>query len=322
MVRHVDEIDLGDWYELEGEVTKKLILPTMLSEDALDRLSHDEQQEFGGDLPWSYAHGRWALRPGELTVWAGINGHGKSALTGQVALDLVTKRQRVCMASMEMKPATTLYRMTRQGLGTAHPDPDRVRQFHEAMDFLLWFYDQRGTVGWRTIIALGNFIAQKAGVKHLFIDSLLKLGIDTDDYNTQKQCINELSALAHDTGLHIHLIHHARKSNGEDHPLDKFSIKGAGEIMDLADNGVLVWRNKRKEREAEKIDPKRDVLYEPDVMLNVCKQRDGEWEGVIGLYFDRGSMQFVENYNSVIDYFGRMISGEGADESGSVPVPF
>lgn len=235
-----------------------------------------------------------------------------SLITGHVALDLAARGQKVCIASMEMLPATTLYRMTRQALGERAPMRERITAFHGATDGLIWLFDHRGTIQWQKMVALGRYCATALKVQHLFIDSLMKLGIGTDDYDGQKRAVNELCAMAHDTGLHVHLIHHARKSGSEDHPLDKFSVKGAGEIMDLADNGVLVWRNKPKEREAEKMDPDRTILEQADLMLDLCKQRDGEYEGRFKLWFHPNSMQFLEEQGPPTDYLNRFTNLEAA----------
>ena len=297
------EVDLEAWYNQTDEHTDKLRGPGTYTPAVMERLHGEGQQAVGTPLPWQKARGLWALRPGEVTVWAGINGHGKSQATGQVALDLACRGERVCVASMEMMPETTVYRMTRQALGNYPPMQERVAGIHTELSGQLWIYDHRGTIEWQKMIGLGRCITSwKRPIHHLFIDSLMKLGIDTDDYNAQKRCVNELCALAHDTGLHIHLIHHARKSGGEDHPLDKFSVKGAGEIMDLADNGVLVWRNKKKEREAEKAAPDPEVNREPDALMEVCKQRDGEWEGRLKLWFHQQSMQFIDRPGPPVDY--------------------
>ena len=301
---HESDLDLREWYAgMDDEA--RLMMPSFLSDSVVERFRSGENQSYGTPLPWQKVRGKWALRPGELTIWAGINGHGKSQVTGQVALDLAAQGERCCIASMEMQPATTLYRMTRQALGNYQPTKERIEWFHDATDGIVWLLDHRGTLEWQKAIGLGRYVHETAGVKHLFIDSLMKLGIATDDYNAQKQCVNELCAMAHDTGLHVHLVHHARKSGGEDHPLDKFSVKGAGEIMDLADNGVLVWRNKRKEREAREMSPDEKIMKQGDVLLDVCKQRDGEWEGKLPLFYNAHAMQFVEDVGPPIDYLNR-----------------
>jgi twinkle protein len=61
------------------------------------------------------------LRPGELTVWAGINKHGKTTFLTNVMLNVMQAGQKVCIASMEMKPAETMAKMTRQAAGTGSP---------------------------------------------------------------------------------------------------------------------------------------------------------------------------------------------------------
>jgi twinkle protein len=35
-------------------------------------------------------------------------------------------------------------------------------------------------------------------------------------------------------------------------------------------------------------------INEPDVLMMVSKQRHGDWEGTLGLWFDRASYQFIE----------------------------
>jgi twinkle protein len=38
----------------------------------------------GALLPWAKTHGAIVLQPKQVSIWAGINGHGKSALLNQV----------------------------------------------------------------------------------------------------------------------------------------------------------------------------------------------------------------------------------------------
>ncbi|QGZ66385.1 AAA family ATPase [Paraburkholderia acidisoli] len=112
--------------------------------------------------------------------------------------------------------------------------------------------------------------------------------------------MNSLTAIAHDTGAHIHLIAHVKKGGSEYDRPGKFDVKGSGSITDLADNLFIVWRNKRKEAVgSEKLKLKREeadlVMGEPDCYLSLEKQRNGDYEGVFGLWFDGPSMQYVEN---------------------------
>ena len=74
-------------------------------------------QMTGPALPWGKTHDCIRFNPGALTIWAGISGHGKSLALGQAALWWIGERQTVVVASLEMKPEETLFRMSRQLLG-------------------------------------------------------------------------------------------------------------------------------------------------------------------------------------------------------------
>ena len=80
---------------------------------------------------------------------------------------------------------------------------------------------------------------------------------------------------------------------------DKFDIKGTGAITDMVDNVFIVWRNKQKEAKMHEAitDHSRDMLRRssPDCILNCVKQREGEWEGFVKLWFDAASLQFLED---------------------------
>ena len=252
------------------------------------------------ELGWEKCEGRFAFRTGELTIWGGINGHGKSMLTSQVALDLCLQNQRVCIASLEMKPEKTMLRMVRQAAGDARPDAEFIRSMHSWTDDRLWLYDHTGSVKPAKMLAVVRYAVETYGIQHFLIDNLMKCVPGDDDYNGQKDFVNSLTAIAQDTGAHMHLIAHVKKGGSEYERPGKFDIKGSGSITDLADNLFIVWRNKRKEAVgSEKLKLKRDeadlVMGEPDCYLSIEKQRNGDYEGVFGFWFDVASMQYVEH---------------------------
>src|SRR5690606_11074923 len=59
--------------------------------------------EPGIRLPWAKAGNSVVLRPGEVSVWLGVNGHGKSQGMGQITLGALVQEHRCCVASMEFK---------------------------------------------------------------------------------------------------------------------------------------------------------------------------------------------------------------------------
>lgn len=164
-------------------------------------------------------------------------------------------------------------------------------EFKEWTNGRLWLYDQQGTVTATQVAAVVRYCAKEKGITHFFVDSLMKCVASEDDYNGQKMFVDELTAIARDHGIHIHLVHHIRKPADENHKPSKYDYKGTGAITDQVDNVISVWRNKAKEKKRDEGKPVEDK--EPDALLICDKQRNGEWEGSIGLWFDRQSMQYV-----------------------------
>ena len=258
-------------------------------------------------MPWTKTHSTFAFRPGEVTVYAGSNGGGKSLITGQIAMSLIQQKQKVCIASFEMKPKRSIYRMLRQFSGENIDRPrymDKERYITELVERFrtyskdhLWFYDQQGTTKAEQVIAMARYCALKLGIKHVFIDSLMKCVPSEDDYNAQKFFVDELTSLARDHDIHVHLIHHIRKLSSEEITPNKNDIKGTGSIADQVDNVLLVWRNKKKEHAAQTGNAVDNQT--PDAMLMCEKQRNGENEDWYSLWFHRDSHQFVEQWDGL-----------------------
>lgn len=306
---HDHEINFEDWAMLEAERAK--VRPaSSWTQGVIDHFALPIEAT-GATLPWGATQSRIRLRPGELSIWAGVNGHGKSALLSQVMLDLAVKQQvSSCIASMEMRPIATLARMARQATSEESPGPRSVRAFHDKLTDLMWLYDQQGTVRHDRMLAVVRYCREELRIQHFVIDSLMKCGINGDDYNAQKRFVDSLSTYARDSGLHIHLVCHSRKKDSEDRPMDKFDIKGASEITDMADNVFTLWRNKAKEAKAERGDDDESSRADPDAVMMCDKQRHGEWEGRIALWFNKTAMQYVsKNTPQTINYLDSQMGG-------------
>jgi len=300
-----DEIDFS-LYERETDAQRKVRPAREWVQDLIDRIGQ-EAREKRITMPWPKTHNLVQFRPGEVTLWGGANGNGKSLVTGQVALGLCAQGERACVASFEMKPAKTLERMARQWSSFNPNDPafrgvqeaaSELRtvyaQFRDWTDNRLWLYDQQGTVTASQVCAVARYCAKELGITQVFIDSLMKCVAGEDDYNGQKAFVDELCAIARDHAIHVHLVHHIKKPANESYVPNKYDYKGSGAIVDQADNVITVWRNKDKEK---KLAAGGIVNHgaEPDTKLICDKQRNGEWEGVIGLWYEPNSQQFVAN---------------------------
>ena len=237
------------------------------------------------------------FRPGEVSVWAGYNGHRKSMLTGQVALDLIDQRQKVLVVSLEMPPEHTLARMAQQACVSNQPAPARLRQFMRWTDDRLWLFNHVGRLTPPKALALCRYFAAEIGGGHVFLDSFMKVCESEESMDEQKALIGNLCDLAKETGLHLHLVAHCRKpSSGDEGRLPtKSDIKGSGAISDQAHNVLLVWENKAKRAEADKQEPRPEVMAGPDGMVILDKQRNGKVEGKFRLWFDDRSLRFVDS---------------------------
>lgn len=303
--------DTFDWrkYADESEPAAK-VLPAESWAEALAETTRGGQVLQGAMLPWSKTHDFLRFRGGEVTLWQGINGHGKSQMLGQAVLGFMAQGERACIASFEMKPLSTLRRMLRQVAKNDHPSEEMANRFTDWLRGRLWIYDQQGTVKPEMIQAVIRYCAQELSIKHVVIDSLMKCVRGEDDYNGQKDFVDVLTSLARDYSIHIHLVHHVRKGENEDKAPGKFDAKGTGAISDQVDQVLTVWRNKKKERAVEQAvrmggQIPEDLKGHPDATLICDKNRHGEWEGTVGLWYHPQSLQYTSDSRCIpLDLMG------------------
>lgn len=289
-----DTIDLSEY--LESDVTISVRPANYFADRTLD-IINGRNTAIGLPLPWSKAADKFAFRPGELTVWTGYKAHGKSMLLSQVLLFAMTRGERVFIISPEFRPEGILARKIRQASTTAHPADSFSRRFLEwAGNDRLWLFDHQGSLTPETVTGVIRYAVDNHSVRHVLVDSLMKCGIGTDDYNKQKKLVDDLQTIAHQTGVHLHLVAHARKGESDDKPARLHDVKGTSELCDMAENVLSVWKNKRKlDAQSKGINKHND---EPDALLTIDSQRNGDgWTGSIQLWFDPKSFQFLGEAN-------------------------
>ena len=294
----MNKIDLTD-KELLGFIGKQESQEIGSFDSYSDRLVHQMSHGTGliGDkLPWSKTHSAVRLGEGQMSIWSGINGHGKTLLLSNVCTYLMARGRRVLVASMEMKPEETLQWMCSQAAGCA-PSKEFALGWLDRMKDVGHIYDCLDKVPQERILGLVHYAGQELDIDHLVIDSLTMCGVGREDYTSQAEFVNELRAAAKMHKLHIHLVCHMRKGSDENEQVGKFSIRGAGEIADLADKVFVVFRNKLREQhlayKENGIPFDEKFLTQPDVWLKLVKNRQDGTELNFGLYFHKDSMQFT-----------------------------
>lgn len=198
-------------------------------------------------MPWRKAVNTIRLRPSEISIWAGINSHGKSIALSHVSVDAIAQGEKVCIASMEMKPRKLGRKMYQQVTGKAELSAQDAKNTVDFLGENLWLFEVYGTAKAERIISVFSYARKRYGITHFVVDSLAKCGFGEDDYNGQKGFVDQLMEFAGEHNVHVHLVVHIRKKRDESEIPGKMDVKGSGAITDMVDNVFIIWRNKPKE---------------------------------------------------------------------------
>jgi twinkle protein len=230
-------------------------------------------------MPWPKLQGLFALRPGEMTVWTGHAGHGKSMMLGEVCLLSMAQGERVFIISPEFHPQRVVERMLCQSSvqdGIERVSLQFAKHWANWAHDRLWLLEQRGLLNPDRVIGALRYCYDEFGITQAVVDSLMMCGIAEDDNERMRPFMDRLHATAVQTGIHLHLVAHARKRDDDSRPAGLQDIKGVSTIGDMAENVVSVWRNKRK---------KEDEADAPDALFVCDKQRNGNWTGKVAMWF-------------------------------------
>lgn len=291
-------LDLGAAKELlpdlmeRGDAYLDAVLAKLHPEDYPGAI--EEQYE----TPWRKADDKLMFRAGEVVLVAGYNGSGKSQLVQHLALQQMYHGHTVCYASLEMAGPSLMYRTTRQATGLRQPTAEYARAVHAWFGAHLLIYSAGQSSKLDPLLGAFEYARQRYGCKVFVVDNLAKCGMAEDDYNGQKAYVDALTDFAKATGSVVIVVHHLRKGVSESDLPGKMDLKGSGAITDMADTVCLLWRNKPKEEAEEQgLDVSErgplERTEDPDACLRVVKQRNGEWEGKLWLWFDVDSYQYL-----------------------------
>jgi twinkle protein len=240
------------------------------------------------------------FRPGELTLWTGASGGGKSQILSDCIVDWIAQGSRVCLSSLEMKPEQSLKRMCKQTVGVDRPSERAIKAALDWLDQGLLLYEKVGKTGVKGLLEIFSFARAKYGCDQFVVDSLMRLGIDQEDYSAQERALFEIVDWVLANNVHLHLVAHSRKGDKDRGVPETEDIKGAMEIGANAFNIVAVWRNRKLEDQikAAQTDEERRLLGEkPGVIMNVAKQRNGDFEGKVGLWFNQDNYQYQSSHD-------------------------
>ncbi len=256
--------------------------------EVMARLFPKEGDRIGWQTPFEKLEDRGVrFNPAELILINGINGHGKTSFSSQIVLSLLRQGAKACIASMEIKPAMLLERMTKQACALPDPSEPFAEHVQDYWQGKLWIFEHVGSAKGQYLLSVFRYARARYGITTFVIDSLTKCGFADDDYKGQKEFVEALCDFKNETDSTVFLVTHSRKLESEHQRVDKMDIKGTGSIADLADTITTLWRNKRKEE-----DPTGAQEDEPDSRWLWQKNRNGDFEGTVRLWYDAPCYQY------------------------------
>jgi len=237
---------------------------------------------------------------GDVTVWTGKRGEGKSTVLSQLMLDALQDGRGVCAYSGELRSDRFQYWTDLQAAGSDNvleyfdePAGKAVRyvernirdSIHNWYDYRYWLYDNSATLESEEsgVIKIFEKAAKRYDCTVFLIDNLMTVEYGTiheKDFNLlQTKFVNQLAAFANLYNVHVHLVAHPRKTQNIE---SSDEVSGTGNITNRAANVISVNR----------CDPNSSDAC--DVKLIALKNR---WEGQLGevkLLYDEKSRRIHE----------------------------
>lgn len=280
-------------------------------DELISEMSMTEEDAPGFDLPWGNDF-KLKIRKGEVSAVVGYTGHGKTAVLNHICTHMQANGARGMIASLEMKMLGTKDNFVKCHYGQMTVDPEYIRQamLHSSLSNMLMVNrKKKRTIDGEKLLEYFYLCSKKYGLDYIVLDNLMMCKLGWDDYDNQQQFIESLQCMADDTGTHTFIVAHPRKppsAREKEVPPDAYEIKGAGEIANLVDNCISVWRNtkkhydlaieKQKSADGNNYGEIEDIKARPDGIVQLAKQRSGigshkGWLGSVNLWCKPG-MQF------------------------------
>ena len=229
-------------------------------------------------------------RGSEVTVWTGRNGSGKSTILNQHVLDLGYKGQKTCIYSGEMPADRYLRWAVIQFLKNSNPTKEEVVRAMQWMEGKIYILNVSSSIETTKLISDFEYAARRYGVKHFIIDSLMKVKLPSaDEYEEQKNFMNQLCDFVKKHNCHMNLVVHPRKTMSDKDEPGKVDVKGSSHLTDLAHNVIVMYRLDDEAKDKER--KKGARVYDTKVFLK--KNREFGDEGIIKLIFSPETRNFT-----------------------------
>lgn len=197
---------------------------------------------------------------GELSVWTGKRGEGKSTLLGQLLIEAVNQNHCVCAYSGELPKEQFKQVLLQQAAGPlnvkAREDAHSGRTFYDVnpaveqaidrwWDKRIFLTDIQGKNAHNeeNILKLFEYAWRRYGCDTFLVDNIMTASLKDESllgfWRAQSSFTGRLAAFAKAKGVHVHLVAHPRKTPGK---LEADDVGGSSDITNRADNVFKVER--------------------------------------------------------------------------------
>jgi replicative DNA helicase len=248
------------------------------------------------------------FNPGELSIWSGSNGSGKSSVLSQITINGIDRGFKVAIFSGELRADRVLDWLHLQAAGKRHTRPTQYENYYTVpesvkskingwLDGKLYIYNNNLGIGVLGVLKAIQRCIKEQNIRMVIIDNMMSLdlaAVSGEKYEKQTSLVLALSELAKQNNVHIHFVAHPRKSLGF---LRKNDISGTADITNAADNVFIVHRVNTDFKRSTKLDmgfKEDNPLYNYSNVIEICKNRDlGIADEFIGLHFEHESKRFL-----------------------------
>lgn len=214
---------------------------------------HSEEKRYStGSLEWNRAIG--CIRMGEVSIYTGSPGSGKSTALMQLALEVASQNGRPLIYTPELSDKQIKRWTLRQMLGRKHDDKtytwfdkmeekQRIEIKKEHADKMsVWidrkinFISSKVKKTQKEMLKTISRDIKKYKTDFIIIDNLMKLIFENENdiWTEQKSFLDDLSTLAKTHNVSINLVAHPKKHD-IDAP-DIYDIAGSANMPNLVDN--------------------------------------------------------------------------------------
>ena len=265
------------------------------------------------------------MNKGELSIWSGGNGSGKSTFLSQLALETISRGFNVAMFSGELTSNRAKSWLQLQAAGRAHTrlsdngvsyyvPKEKADAIDEWAADKLWIYNNQYGIKVNSVI--DDFVRhiEQHQTDVVIIDNLMSLDLSEirgEKYDRQTTLVLTLSEFAKKYNVHIHFVCHPRKPVGF---LRKSDISGSADLTNAADNVFMMHRvNQDFLRLGGEFLGQAEIKKYEDYtnVIEIMKNRDlGVSDEFVGVYYEPESKRML-NFRQENKRFGW--NGEGIE---------